>query len=755
MPSMSGNTRRFLVLALALSLILVATAFAMAAFGRSIEASTETARHLADINRLECLLATLKEAETGVRGFALTEDQVFLASVDDAYRTLGRLLGQIAEISVAELSTPEQFAALVNRIVMLSRQRMETIDVLVRQRDRPTALDLEALRSGGVLTEQIQKAASKLVTTKQSEVRAVNAKAQAAVSRAKVLLLAAPALGAFMVVLVFGRMNREIQRRKQAETLLNHANETLERRIAERSAAIHAETQLRAELADTLNAVVEGSRLAIVEFDSERRVSRWNPAATAMFGFRSRDVTGQPYPAVAAADRAALNAVFDRCQAGDPVQRETMTHQARDGRTLEVSLSAVPLRIPSGALRGFAFLMEDVTERLSIERRVRRTQRLQSLGELTGGIAHDFNNILNAIVMNLDLALGAEGNEGKSQDFVRAALRSALRGGDLTNRLLTFARGRPLSAVSVDLTRTVTEFVALMRRTLSERIVVTFAPECALWPIHVDPSQLEDAMTNIALNARDAMPQGGALSITARNVTLGASSGLPPPDHLPSGDYVELSFRDSGSGMPSNVLEHALDPFFTTKDRGTGLGLSMVYGFAAASGGHVELFSPPTDGAPLAGTVVRLWLPRAQAEPVAETPDAPLSAPRARGNETLLVVEDQPDVRDVLVAALQALGYRVLAAADGNEALRILETGQTIDLMISDIVMPGGLTGIDLTARARRKRPGLAVVLASGFADVSLSGSATLPEGVPLIAKPYRPAKVAATIRTVLDNGLP
>jgi CheY-like chemotaxis protein len=259
-------------------------------------------------------------------------------------------------------------------------------------------------------------------------------------------------------------------------------------------------------------------------------------------------------------------------------------------------------------------------------------------------------------------------------------------------------------------------------------------------------------MTNIALNARDAMPHGGTLSIAARNVILGATPGERLPDSLPAGPYVEISFTDTGEGMSPEVLEHALDPFFTTKDRGTGLGLSMVYGFATGSGGHVELFSPPGDETAGKGTVVRMWLPRAPVEPAAKASDAALAPPCARGTETLLVVEDQQEVRDVLEKALRALGYQVLSAADGNEALNILDSDRHIDLMVSDIVMPGGISGTELAARARQRWPELAIVLATGFADALRTRSTELPDGVRVIAKPYRPAKIASAIRAALDS---
>ena len=747
------NRSVYLILVLALLPIFVATGFSVLAFHYSLKAGRRTVLLQEDIRRLELLLSKLNDAEMGARGFALTEASEFLVPYRNALAALPPLLNDIKEM--AEFGPPSrvQLSPFVNRLVELSALSMGNAAEVVRQRREAGAASANTIENGQGLVAEISQHVSKIVNLKENQIRAFNAKAQTADRLAEIFLLGAPLLSILMVILVVGRMVREIKRRRVAEALLNQANDSLEQRVAERTEAIRVESRRRAEIAATLNAVVEGSSLAIIEFDAARCITQWNHAATWMFGIPRDEAIGKPYLVIAREHGEACETVFDQCEAGEPVQRVAMRFEASDGRALDVSLSAVALYNSDERLRGFAFLMEDVTERLAIERQARSMQRLQSLGQLTGGIAHDFNNLLNSVIINLDLALDTTKDRGRADDFVKAALRSALRGTDLTGRLLTFARERSLKSAPVDVGNAISEFMSFMKRTLSEGIQISFASEPGIWPVKVDQSQLEDAMTNIALNARDAMPQGGTLSITAKNVEVGPGLKVSGSNEFRPGFYVELAFTDSGTGMSPQDLEHAFDPFFTTKEKGTGLGLSMVYGFVKASGGHVEITSQRRDPTRRSGgTTLRLWLPRSEASPANAEQGQSERVPRSAAGETLLVVEDQQDVRDAVVSALEALGYKTLVATSGEQAMEILEKGQRIDLIFSDIVMPGGMTGFDLIAWARQKQPNIKIILATGFAEMAPSGLTSLPDDVPVIQKPYRQAKLAEVIRRLLDG---
>jgi PAS domain S-box-containing protein len=497
----------------------------------------------------------------------------------------------------------------------------------------------------------------------------------------------------------------------------------------------HAEERLRS--------IVETVPEAIITIDERGLVTSFSPAAEATFGFRAEEVIGrnvsllmpEPYRSAHDGYMARYLGTGERRVIGIGREVEGLR---RDGTVFPMEL-AVGEAFANGE-RFFTGFVRDLTQRKRLEQELRQAQKMEAVGQLTGGVAHDFNNLLTVVMGNLEML---EDRLADPDDLamLREAREAAQLGAELTGRLLAFGRRQPLRPKAVDLARAVPEAVALLRRTLGETVEVATVLAPDLPPVMVDPGQLQNALLNLAINARDAMPGGGRLTIETAPVDLGEDVAATHPGLKP-GRYLMLAVADTGTGMPPEVRERAFEPFFTTKGpgAGSGLGLAMVYGFAKQSGGHVDLYSELGRG-----TVVKLYLPRVEAAGAEERAGrSPAAAWPGRG-ETVLVAEDEPAVRRVTAARLRDLGYRVLEAADGPSALSELERHAEVALLLTDMVMPGGMTGA-----ARARRPGLAVVVASGYA--APENLAELPEGTAWLRKPYAAADLARTLRRALQE---
>jgi PAS domain S-box-containing protein len=378
----------------------------------------------------------------------------------------------------------------------------------------------------------------------------------------------------------------------------------------------------------------------------------------------------------------------------------------------------------------------DITERKQMEQNLLHASKLEAIGRLTGGIAHDFNNMLSVVIGNLDLLKKSIQGNDKAERRVRMAMESAQHCAGLTYRLLAFSRRQPLQVSALDVNALLPGLLDLMQRTLGEGINMSLLSEEGIWPIRVDRAQFEAALLNLAVNARDAMPDGGDLTIAVGNHVLEEGKAVAP------GEYVMFAVSDTGTGMPPEVAQRVFEPFFTTKEsgKGTGLGLSMVYGFVQQSHGHVEV-----DSAPGAGTTIRMFLPRVEAT-IEQLPEPRDTVPSSFGaGQTVLVAEDDPAVRQVAVSTLKSLGFNVMEAASGDEAARLLEANRQVDLVFSDIRMPGKLTGIDLARLIRREMPKIRVLLTTGHVD----GDETI-EDIDLLYKPYRAVDLAEKIQVLM-----
>ena len=472
-----------------------------------------------------------------------------------------------------------------------------------------------------------------------------------------------------------------------------------------------------------------------------------NPYAVRMFGAKSiDDMTGRDAMSLVHPDDLPLARERTRMMlegsGGAPLAELRMVRL--DGRVITAEVQALALR-----QEGKVHIMatgRDVTAQREAEALLHQAQKMEAVGQLTGGVAHDFNNLLTVVIGNLDLA--TERVDGTMRPVLESALQAAERGASLVHRLLAFSRRQALNPQEIDVNALVSGAEELLRRTLGDDIEIEMKPRSGLWPAFADKSQVENALLNLAINARDAMPAGGKLTIETANVHLDEDYAARNLEVV-SGDYVLMAVSDTGVGMSQETLERAFEPFFTTKEtgKGTGLGLSMIYGFAKQSRGHVKIYSEVGHG-----TTVRVYLPRQVHEAARATLDAGAALQIPRGGETILVVEDDADVRAFVERQLQDLGYVVLTAPDGPAARKILETDLPIDLLFTDVVMPGGITGRKLAEEAKLHRPGLRTLFTSGYTENSIIHQGRLDPGVHLLSKPYKRQDLALKLREVLES---
>ena len=391
--------------------------------------------------------------------------------------------------------------------------------------------------------------------------------------------------------------------------------------------------------------------------------------------------------------------------------------------------------------------MTDISERLAMEERLRQSQKLEAVGQITGGVAHDFNNLLTIIIGNTEI-LQEELELGHPlRKFADMSALAADRATELTNRLLAFSRKQPLHPQVIDVNLVIDGIEEMLRRTLGEYIDIKIVLARDLWSAEVDLAQLEAALLNLAINSRDAMPYGGSLMIETANASLD-DEYVSTERGLKSGQYIVIAVSDNGHGIPKDQIERVFEPFFTTKavGKGTGLGLSMVHGFVKQSEGHIRIYSDKNEG-----TTVKLYFPRFSDAPL--TPEPAAHGGRLkRGNETILVVEDDKLILQQLMIQLTDLGYTVITAGSGAPALAILKERPDIDLLFTDVILPGGMNGRQIADAAQDIRPGLKVLYTSGYSENAIVHHGRLDRGVELLTKPYRRSALAASIRKVLES---
>jgi PAS domain S-box-containing protein len=495
------------------------------------------------------------------------------------------------------------------------------------------------------------------------------------------------------------------------------------------------------ELTQRLTATLESLADPFFILDSRWRIVYVNSHSERLAGATSDALIGRDFWEVYPGTRESEFGRHYLEAARSRTRRHFRARSAMVDRWLDVSVYPTP----DG---GLAVHLRDVTEQQRLEAALQQAQRLDSIGQLTGGVAHDFNNLLTVILGNADL-LRDRLDDGGLRPLADMIVGAAESGAQLTLGLLAFARRQVLAPRPVDVNEQVAAMDGLLRRTLGEHVELECVRGAGLWPALVDPAQLENALLNLCLNARDAMPGGGRLTIETANVRIGDDYVAQHPEAQP-GQYVLLAVSDTGMGIPSEHLDRIFEPFFTTKDKngnvgqGSGLGLAMVYGFIRQSRGLVNVYSEPGQG-----TTVKIYLPRAS-QPVEALPQGPPPG-MPGGSEHVLVVEDDEAVRCFAADQLRDLGYRVTEAANGPEALASIDAGLEFDLLFTDVVMPGGLNGRQLADAVRERRPGVRVLFTSGYTENAIVHHGRLDPGVQLLAKPYRRDELARRVRAVLD----
>jgi PAS domain S-box-containing protein len=563
--------------------------------------------------------------------------------------------------------------------------------------------------------------------------------------------------GADGQLLGYGKVTRDLTERRRMQQVLTDANEALEARVLERTESLTALTarlemeilertaaeETRREATELLEATFDSAPFPLLVTNGVGDVLMWSKAGEALFGFSEQElIAGGAVQLAPGAGDEGLSRLREAARSA-PRQLELQL-ASRAGRALDLRLHVTPLFHPDGTRRATVTMVEDLTRKNLVEAQLRQSQKMEAIGTLTGGMAHDFNNHLGIIIGNLDLLRETRRDDSELNELTGEALDAAMRGADLTRSLLAFARRQPLRPTRLELDILIGGVVKLLSRMVGDDIEINVAHADNVCAIVADPAQLEASLTNLVTNARDAMPQGGKVTISTSHQQLDKDYAVVNPDVLP-GSYALIEVTDSGHGMAPEVQSRIFEPFFTTKDeRGTGLGLSMVFGFMKQSGGHISVYSELG-----VGTTFRLYFPCSNAPEDRQLnlrPDGPL----AGKGETILAVEDNISLRRIVVLQLRALGYHVLEANNGSEALVILES-QKIDLLFTDVVMPGKIDGFALADAAVARWSGVKVILTSGFPQSRFT-DAMKPRPYPLLSKPYRKGNLAQMIRSVMDG---
>jgi PAS domain S-box-containing protein len=498
---------------------------------------------------------------------------------------------------------------------------------------------------------------------------------------------------------------------------------------------------------------------AIFMLDTEGVVTNWNTGAQHIKGYTAEEIVGEHFSRFYTPEDVEARVPWKALETAREEGRFTAEgwRLRKDGTRFWANVVIDAIHDESGTLIGFAKVTRDLTERreaqLELERSqaaLTQAQKMEAVGQLTGGLAHDFNNLLTGITGSLDLMKTrlAQGRINELERYITAAHGAASRAATLTHRLLAFSRQQNLEPKAVNANRLVSDMEELVRRTVGPSVTIETVLAAGLWPCFCDPNQLENALLNLCINARDAMPNGGRVTIETANTWVDGSAAIERD--MPRGQYIAVCVTDTGTGMPPEVVTRAFDPFFTTKPagKGTGLGLSMIYGFAKQSGGQARIYSEVGQG-----TTVKIYLPRHSGNADDDTVGQDeTKLPRAEPGETVLVVDDEPTVRMLVGDTLADLGYQAIEAGDAASGLKVLESDAKIDLLITDVGLPGGMNGKQMADKARERRPKLKVLFITGYAENAAISNGHLERGMHVLSKPFPMEQLAARMRLIKEN---
>ena len=728
--------RQRTVLALAFLVIIGVCAFAFYTSPQLIALAGRTERTGTLLIEINDLLSNLKDVETGSRGYALSGGDVrHLRRMD-----LGIAATDASTARLRKLVADPELRQSLDALFQLTTKRIESSRRLVAER-QDEAKTSRNLLNGLLLMDRIRAQVAIIHAVQQRQYQQERRGLERQAWLAGLAVAAGLAMCLAVIGWLFALRGREVDRQRQLEEELRAFNLELDERIHERT------VQLR-DSEDRASLIIDAALDAVVTIDATGAISGWNPQAERVFGWTQDEVFGHPVDQIIMperfrqAHREGLERYLTTGDAKVLNQRIELVALHRNGGEFPVELAITPIR---GADRlTFSAFIRDVAEHRSREEQLRQLQRMDAIGRLTGGVAHDFNNLLAVVFGNSEVLRDRIAGDPDAVEMVDDVMGAASRGAELVKRLLAFARMQHLEPEPVDLNHRLASVVGLLQRVIGEEVSLQVKPGEHLWPAIIDPTQVDDALVNLAINARDAMPDGGALMIETGNTHFDAESAANYGDVAP-GEYVMLAVSDTGTGMSTETIRRAFEPFFTTKaeGKGTGLGLSQVFGWVKQSGGHIKIYSELGHG-----TTVKLYLPRAEAEIAAAPKTTETATPG--GDEMILVVEDNPNVRKTVIRQLHDLGYRTIEADCGAQALELAQRNTLFDLLLTDVIMPGGITGYQLVDELRATRPDLKVLFTSGYTELATAG-AHKPRTDGLLSKPYRKQDLGRAIRLALE----
>jgi PAS domain S-box-containing protein len=722
------------------------------------------------------VLIEMINAETGIRGYLLSGRPAFLQPYENARRNLPQLFADLDRRAL-----PEQ-AAQVTQVRQVAQRLIASFEKAQQDtRGGRAPQSLVYLEDDKAGMDQLRALLGAMQAREQELMAEQTRAANEAEARLRAAILGGGALGllgGFLAVVTFTKRitrrirhleveaqevaagrpithevagNDEISRLEQTlkatSEKLHSTQQELERRMAQQSEELAVASEGLREANEVREAVIRSSPLAIWAVDLDGTVRLWNPAAQEIFGWSEEEVLGKPLPVVPAEQKAEYERWMAGFQRGEMISGQERKRQRKDGRLIDVAIWTAPLRSPDGSMRGTIAIDSDVSHRKLLEEQFRQAQKLEAVGRLAGGVAHDFNNLLTIIQGYTEMIVMETEEHPDLLEYAHEIQYASERASALTTQLLAFSRRQISQPRILDLNEVLAHSMKMLRRIIGEDIEITSHLEADLGKVKADPVHIDQVIMNLAVNARDAMPNGGRIVLETANARLDADY-VERHIGVTAGAYTMLAVSDNGTGMSAETKSRLFEPFFTTKDagKGTGLGLAIVYGIVKQANGEIMVYSEPGKG-----TTFKIYLPMM---------DQPASfaakgrQQQLRGSETVLVCEDDAKIRRLVDAMLTRQGYRVLVAENPDQALdTVRQWSGTIDLLLTDIVMPR-ISGFELAKAVGELRPGTRVLYMSGYTDNHMSSSWVLDEDVPFIQKPFTAAALTEKVREALgENG--
>ena len=739
------------ILGAGLAILLLITAASIGLDVKSRSDSASVNHTVKVLTKISDVRLQVHRAESAARGYEIYRTAGF---IDEFQAARSRIPPALADLRLA-IHGPSDQVALLDSTEPLVLRRIEIAAEAMRLSSSDDVDGLNTLKDraeGRGLMETLTTNLERLAAGEEKQLAVRTADSR----RTGIVLLGIDVIGALVILLLVVMQMRESQRATgELQSSLQQtqaAKEALEAAVAERTEhLVNAHDELRLSV-NVLQSTFHSMAEAVLVIDDKADVLLSNPAAERMLlhrtgtNLRNLRALSDVYHGDGVTPLEAVEMPSARVLRGEQFEELEIIIRPHSGKSpRNLMISGRPMRNGQGHISGAVLVYHDATNSRETERQLHQSQKLDAIGKLTGGVAHDFNNMLTVISGNTETLVASLKQQPDLQRAARLIDDAAERCAELIQHLLAFARRQPLQPRNVEINAAIAGIAKLLRPTLGEQIQIETVLERGPITSHIDPSRLTSAVLNMAINARDAMPNGGKLLLETRRVVLDEAYAQANADVVP-GAYAMVAVSDTGTGMSADIQQKAFEPFFTTKEvgKGSGLGLSMVYGFVKQSGGHIKIYSEEGHG-----TTIKLYLLPGEGM----TEAAATSTPQAEGGaETILVVEDDTLVRNFVTAQLQSLGYKTVAAADSRTALQLVEAGQGFDLLFTDVVIPGGMSGRGLAEKLATLRPGLKVLYTSGYTDNAIVHHGRLDDGVMLLTKPYRRNQLAEMIRKALNG---